>query len=435
MNIIKGFVTINQFVNNTPGQISTLGELSTWSRTYSREKGEYQDTDVPGFKLTTFKSVTGNDVPTSVSAPLAKQILSVVQDCLTYATGHIRPYDPIDFKNNILTNFFNKVGNLHIGEFVDNGSIALPEWISWTSMDNNGTLVRIWLADLAFQDQYDETTIIVVPPMENIDHFFNAYNIALTELNSRTSAQLADKIQLLKGDSPETYLRLLDFNFINVLDNQQKNPCTWGAIVYGKTGDNIDSIKDAMIDYVLGNSIHNKAEWEVILPDLFKRTEFIMLPRWDKVSIPNLTTAANLYSSMVDPLESLNFAKATVNFYDQAYVESNCYAFPFDYKAISILSVNGITNSAANRTLSGIFPDYIPVNTSSPDFSRMSIKTREWMLYLQELIINAETVTPFTSVPLNMRKQYKGGKLFVSGMYDNVNYLVAARFNDIYQVT
>jgi hypothetical protein len=435
MNIVKGFVTINQFVNNTPGLISPLGELSTWSRTYSKEKGEYQNPDVPGFKLTTFKSITGNDVETPVTTNLAKQILEVVNDCVIYATSHIRPYNSIDFKNNILTNFYLKVTDLHIGDFVDNGTIALPEWVSWTSADNAGTLVRVWLADLAFQDQYDESTIVVVPPMENIDHFFNAYNIALTELNARTSSQLTDKIQLLKNGHPETYIRLMDFNFINRLDSAQINPSTWGAIIYGKIGDNIDNIKDAMIEYVLSHSVHSKAEWEAILPDLFKRTEFIMMPRWDKVSIPNLTIAANLYSSMLDPRECINFAKAVVDFYDQVYVENNTIIFPFDYKAISLVSVNGITNSGNNRTLNGLFPDYIPVNTSSPDFSRMSLKTRDWMLYLQELLIAAETVTPFTSVPLNVRKQYKGGKLFVSGMYDNVNYLVAARFNDIYQVT
>jgi hypothetical protein len=431
--IVKGFVTINAYVNNNPGVVSPLGELSTWSRTYSKEKGEYQSVDFPDLKLTTFivaDSLTG--VPAVLAAPVAQQILQIVTSCQSYATSHIRPYDSVDFKNTILTNFFGLIGDLQLGEFRDNGSLALPDWISWISTSNGNVNVKIWLSDPAFQDQFDDFKIEVIPPVAIVDNLFNAYNIALTEVNARTSAQLSDKIQQIKGSNPETYLRLLDFNFINSLNTAQSNKTTWGVIIYGKTGDNIDSIKDAIVEYVLANSARPKVEWEVILPDVFKRTEFILLPRWDLISIENLGANSNLYSSALSPTEALNFAKTAINFYTPAFIDANTTVFPFDYKAISIIAVNGNTNVAGSTRLFDIFPDYIPVPSTSPDFNRMQLKTRDWMILLGQLLILAETATEFTSVPLYARKQRRNGILYISGMFDNVNYLVAAKSNPIF---
>jgi hypothetical protein len=430
--IVKGFVTINSFVNNTPGQVSALGELSAWSRTYSKEKGEYQQDDIPGYRLTTFKvvdNVTG--VQQVLGTPIAREAIQVVASCIQYATTHIRPYDSIDFKNTLLTNFFQKVTDLHMGDFRDNGSIALPEWLSWTSAENNNAVIKIWLSDPAFQDQYDEYEIVVIPPINTVDNLFNAYNLALTEINSRTSAQMSDKIETVKGVNPETYLRLLDFNFVNRINTTQVNKTTWAVLVYGKVGDNIDSIKDAIVEYVLTNSTHTKSEWEVILPDIFKRTEFVLLPRWDKISIPNLGNLSSLYSSAVSPLEAIAYAKRAINFYSTTFIDSNITIFPYDYKALAIVAVNGNTNIEGSETLFGLFPDYIPVPSTSADFNRMQVKTRNWLIFLEQLLIIAETATQFTSVPLFARKQYRNNLLYISGMYDNVNYLIAAKSNTI----
>lgn len=430
--IVKGFVTVNSLVNNIPGQVSALGELSAWSRTYSKEKGDYHQDDIPGYRLTTFKvldSVSG--VQQTLGGAVAREILQVAASCFTYSSSHIRPFDPIDFKNTLLTNFFQVVTDLQVGDFRDNGTTALPEWLSWKSAGNNNAEIKIWLSDPAFQDQYDEYEIIVIPPVEPVDTLFNAYNLALTEVNARTSTQLSDRIQHVKGINPETYLRLMDFNFLNRNDTAQSNKTTWATLIYGKVGDNPDNNKDAIVEYVLANSTHTKAEWEVILPSIFKRTEFVLLPRWDKISIPNLGNLSSLYSSAINPVEAIAYAKRAINFYTPTFIDNNVTIFPFDYKAVSIVAVNGSTNIAGSEDLFGIYPDYIPVPSTTPDFNRMQVKTRDWMIFLEQLLIVAETATEFTAVPLFARKQNRNNVLYISGMFDNVNYLVAAKSNVI----
>jgi hypothetical protein len=341
----------------------------------------------------------------------------------------VRPYDPIDFKNTIMATFFGQIGNLEFGDFLDNGSIAFPEWLTWESTAQGGNRVKIWTADAAFQTQYDDYEIVVVPPIPDLDHFFYAYGTVVSELDAVPLPEFMERIQNSKGNDPETYLRVQQYNFVNVLNTAQKHPTNWGVLIYGQQGDNIDNIKDAIVAYVLANSSHSQSEWEQRIPDLFKRTEFTMLPRWDLVSVPNQSVHSVLYGSMVDPREAIEFAKQAITYYQDAFVEANCTVMPYDYKALMIVAVNGDTNVPEAARLPELFPDYVPVPSTSQDFNRMTERTRNWVLFLQALLVAAETATLYSSVPQNLRKQQRDGVLYVSSMFENINYLVAARSN------
>ena len=369
MLFLKGFVTISEYVNNEPGKTSLLGELSTLSRTYSREKGEYSDISKPGYRLVTFRCNDENNVKITVPKALTEQILSLVIDCIVYAKSHIRPYDSDDFKNTILTTYYQKISDIQFGQMIDNGTLALPEWISWTSLETPDSVVKIWLSDNSFQEQYDDTEIIVIPPIDTVDNFFHQYNLAMNEVRDVTSNMLSDKINVAKDGNPETFIRLLDFDYHNVLSVDQKNKTTWSVIIYGKAGDNIDSIKDAIVEYILANSVRSRDQWEIIFPDIFKRTEFVILPRWNKVSIENLTNLSSLYSSIVDPSESIDFAKNAISFYPQDFIGQNVTVLPYDYKAVSLVVVNGMGNVEESNNLYKVIPDYIPVPSTSSDFN------------------------------------------------------------------
>lgn len=433
MNNIKGFVTIDAYINNTPGVTSPIGELSTWSRTYSKEKGEYQDTNVSGYKLVTFKAednTTHN--PVALLPAQVTEILLAIQVCVNYATTHIRPYDPTDFKNTLLAAFYQTASNLQFGNFVDNGTIALPEWISYTSIKNDNSYVKVWLSDAAFQNQYDEYSIEVIEPLDNPDDLFGLYSVATATLATRNVSYLGDAIQAAKIDNPETYLRILSFDYINILDTTQKTPTSWAVLIYGKVGDNVDAIKDAITQKVLAASKHSTPEWEAILPDLFKRTEFTLLPRWDKIAVPNLTTLASLYSALSDPAECISFATNVLTQFTPAFVSANLTVFPYNYKELMVLAVSGDTNVTGSQKLQELFPDYMPLATTSTDFNRMQLNTKNWILFLENLLIAAETADNYSSIPVNLRKQVKYGVLYISGVFENVNYLVAARSNAFY---
>lgn len=433
MRVIQGFVEIASLVNNNVNQVAPLGELSSFSMTYAKDKTVWGNALYPDYSLTCFKAfddATSTVIP--VEADDLSRMFKVLQLAIQYASSHTQPYIAQDFRNTVIAEVSDSVTNLQFGKFKSNGNIALPEWISFRSIDN-GSFYRYWLADSAFGDQYDDYVIEVIPPIENIDKFFMPFAQVVEELAKQTLVSLTQLIEEKKGPFPETYLRFNEYVFKNINNPNQSVKTEWTLIVYGKAGSDIDKMKDAVIDYVMSHTHYTREQWEHMFPELFKRTEFVLVPRWDKLAIEDMQELSGLYASIMDPAESVTFAKNAVTFYSPAFVESNVSIFPFDYKAITILSINGMNNSDYASNLRDIFPDYLPINSNSLDHSRMSPVTRAWVVLLEGVLMIAESADEYTSLPYHVRRTYKDGKMFFSFVYQNVNYLVMAKMNEVYK--
>lgn len=433
---IKGFMSIAQLVQNAPGKDATLGELSDWSETYVKEKGYYSLAAFPGYDLTVFKAQnTVSGARFELTNSQVTQAIELVRELQTYATTHPRPYDVSDFRNVVAARFYNRIEALELAPIVDNGIYGLPEWVSWVSVEHGGVYVKLWLSDRAFRSQYDESIIESIMPLANMDDFFAFFNQVKTKLNARPSSWKNTVIEATRGDYPETYTRFYSFNFVNVYNPTDVWPVEFPALVYGEAGDNIDAIKDAIVEKILSQTKHTRQEWEQLFPDLFKRTEFVFFPQWSRIAIPNLSDRAALFSPILKPADALAFAKANTPFYAPAHVNENIYTLPLLYKSLAAIVVGGETNIDGKKTLYQVIPDYIVVNTASADFSRMDVKTQEWISMINEMLMYAETLTAFSDTPKRYRKITRNNILFLSGVYDNVNFLVAAKSNSIYSNT
>ena len=434
MKIIKGFVIIEQYISNIVGTVAPLGEISTWSSTFAKDKGYYVDSVRTGYTLVTFKnndSVSGAALPVTNSQTV--ELFNLVQSMIAYSTARIRPHVVNDFRTSIQNEYTGVADTLIFGPLVDNGTVQLPEWFSYKSIPHGMAEIKIWLSDAAFRSQYEDYELTIVPPILPLNSLFGLYATITATLSSRTDSTMVDQLQEAKNGQPETYSRVFTFNLVNQFNPVEVYPVNWGVLVYGQAGDNIDIIKDTIVDYVLANSTHSRANWEALMPDLFKRTEFVMVPRWDQVSVANLSSASELYSSMLNPIECVTFFKTNITFYNETHINSYIKIFPYDYKAITVMAVSGPSNAPAKLDLVNIFPDYVPVSSMTLDFGRMEIMTRDWVVMMEKLLIAAETVTLYSSVPIGVRRIIKGGVLFVSGVYDNINYLVACKANTFYQ--
>lgn len=433
MAMLKGFINIANYVSNVPNVVAPLGEISTWSMTYSRERGEYVDTEVPGYKLISFRHVNTDNEEIEVSRPLSSHVLEVARDIVAYATNNLRPFDKQDYVNSLLVTHHLKATEFQLGDIVEGVGIGLPEWASWMDQSTQpATYTKVWFSDEAFREQYDEYHITVIPPIEPIDGLFSHFNLVSEKLGEVTMQEFGIRIQDAKVCHPETYIRMADFDLINRLNPSQTLVTTWGVLVYGKQGDYVDAIKDAIVDFVMDNTERDRDEWEVILPDIFKRTEFIVLPRWDKTAIEDMTRTAGLYGNFINPLETIAFCKEHIDFYQNSHIEANINIIPFDYRTLMLAIVNGSNNIVGAERLDEMFSDYIPVPSTNPDFGRMREHTREWVLFLDRLLQSAEVATEYMSVGKGIRRRVRGGVLFVTAMYENVNYMVAAKSNVFY---
>lgn len=430
---VKGFVTINSLVRNDKAQTAILGELSSISRTYSREIGEYTSRVYQGYELLTFSAV---NVDSSEHAVLLDNdvdfCIGVIRSIHTYAANNIRPYDTTNFMIAVRGEHIATLNNLDFGDYVDNGQFALPEWVEFSN-SITGSVFRIWLADSAFQQQYDLFAIEVVPFLQNIDDFFQPYGSVTAAIDGSSIKEFMEKIYVKRNKNPETILHILDFEFTNVNNSVQKKKVSWGVLIYGIAGDNIDSIKDAIVEFIRSNSQRPIEDWEVIFPDIFKRTEFCIYPRWDKVAIPNLTRMSEIYSSIVNYNELASFSTLAAKHYKSSHVLAHIEVLPHVHKSVSLVAVSGETNEVAVSKLADMYPDYIPLTTTALDYGRMTENTRKWSEFLFNLIKVAESMTRYSTIPANMRRLNKLDNLYISAVYNDVNYLVSAKSNEIYQ--
>ena len=429
MRILKGFMLIQTLLSNAPGVVSPIGELSTWSSTYTKEKGEYVNAAEPNFRLVTAKNVTTPIGESLLDVETAYHTIAFIKSLYTYCSTRSRPYDVDDMRLTVQNEYPDLVTGVACGPLVDGGTLSLPEWISWNYSGSGGASIKIWLADQAFQAQFDEYEIVVIPPLTDIDVLFGTYTNIKIALEYRTTEMMFNQIQDAKAGHPETYLRSLRIDYVPPNVNQAALRADWSVLIYGQAGDNVDAISEAIVNYILSHSTHPRSQWETILPSLFRKLEFVVMPRWDKYAIEDRAIQSGIYSSMNSPKEVSIYLKNKIDFYSDAHIEDNTTVLPYPYKGLSLCIVNGVSNAESNRTIATLFPDYIPVLTSSLDFNRMADDTQEWSKMIEALLLVAETATTTSSVANGMRKTTRDGKLYISKVFNNINYLVYAKSN------
>ena len=95
--------------------------------------------------------------------------------------------------------------NFDCGNVETDSTRWLPEWVSWKStLDNGDNTIIVWLKDDSFQNQYDDYEIIVVPPVDNLDNFFNSVTQVSQMISALTYDSMIARVQAAKSKQPET---------------------------------------------------------------------------------------------------------------------------------------------------------------------------------------------------------------------------------------
>lgn len=432
-----GFLTKTGFIKNPDNEISTFFELSPLALTYSRNRQEHQHPSYPGDILHTFYNKQDGSTESVVpSSDIVAEIMAVVNATYVYFQDNPGTGTVEGLTHYINSLYPDNILSFMAGEIASSQTLQMSGWVSWVSVQNNDAAIRVWMNNEAFENQYPSHEIVVIQPLEavslNKEYFQNQYSRVITEIGKVTITRFSEIVEEARNEVPPTFTRYLEFGFTNKENNQQSTSTTWGILIYGRDGDNIDSIKDAIADLLLANSAYSQAQWELVFPEIFRRTEFLIFPRWDKVSISNTNELSSLYSSILGASETANFVKTNYPGVTPSDFTNRVEIIPFDYKGVSCGVAPGLTNDSDRDQLYELFQDYLPMPTTSPDFARMSIETRTWALGIVNGLITAETATEYSGIANPYRKTYRQGKLFISFHYKNVNYLIAARSNLFY---
>jgi hypothetical protein len=208
-------------------------------------------------------------------------------------------------------------------------------------------------------------------------------------------------------------------------------------LIHGRRGDSPVAMRAAILQHITSASTYSSSAWLTIFPSLSQQNEFLFVPMWHKVAIPNLGMSSAIYRSNISMLEIMNFIKSNFLIYtytNTTLVDSHLHVTTFPFKNITCGVFDGDKNETTKAFLPGVYPDYISVNTASSDFMRMSVSTRDWVEVMNLLLIHAESYNSSSALPLDIRMVIRSNKTFLSKEHNGALFLVAVKNNLAYGV-
>lgn len=427
MLILKGFAPNTTLVDNAFGQTNAVGELSSTALTYSTEKGYYANRDIAEHIVIVAFACRDGDDPVELDPDLRDQVLEVINSTYQYAFDNQTVHLNIqDYTSHLYATHNTAISDLTFGLIVDDGRVWLPSRVSFSVRNFPENKIDIWLADNEFRNQYPLTEIKVIAPFENLNDFFAVGSVVEENLKAISPTVIAQRMQDVRAEAPETYMRIDMFDYHDPNNSTRIVPSPWGVLVYGITGNTIDAIKEALIDYILSNSNRTRDEWAEILPDIFKKHEFVICPAWTKYAIPNKVTQAGIYSPFISAGEVISLNRLYNPDYGIGHVQEHAITSGFPYRSLAVVSIGHIENRNDNYKLSDYFPDWINTNTNQ-DFNRMTERTRAWALKLSEAVSHAEDFATYDNIPNGFMKVIRNDRLFLTFSFEGINYLVLCK--------
>jgi hypothetical protein len=216
MKVIQGFIVVPHLINNSAGTIAPIGELSTYSRTFTKEKGEYRHGDYPEYQLVTFTSTDADTAQlVTLNTAEVEEIFRTVRAMFAYANNTPRPFQLQDFQQEMEAQLGGDLLNLVLGPLVEGPTTYFPQFASFISRANTSNEVKIWFSNAAFETQYTGYEIVVIPPIEPVADMFAPFAEVKTRIENLSMTVLGDRMQEAKLSHPETVSRLVSVKLVN----------------------------------------------------------------------------------------------------------------------------------------------------------------------------------------------------------------------------
>lgn len=432
---IKGFYRQSRIADNNAGVVATFGELSRQSSTYSVEDRNYKFQEYPNTELVTMQVVNDLSQPAVITDTLGKKITAVGEWLYQqHVVGSIPANNQIDqFYASIRTEFA-ELNWISIGNLVRSAQNGyyMPTHVEFTVVDSGNTYnVKIWLADINFQNEYEPYTTHIIPPVDSVDQFINNTATMMGLLAANTPARVMGKYNVIRGKNPETRFDTFNLTWHDPNDSSSTIETSWAYIAYGAQGSSIDNIKIAIRDYLTANG--PTTNWENIFPSLYQENDFTIIPLWDKIAVPQTQLDQNLYGSYTkikdlyamvkSKVPSTYGSTAAINTHVTNFVE----LFGTFYRGMIFAAVGNPNNIDSIKSLSMLYPDYSMVGVSDPDFERMEEDTRDFCELLNSALEKARIYRSSDSVPTGFYRLARDNRIYLAFIHKGFQYFILTR--------
>ena len=433
---IKGFMAIPQLSNNTFKKISKFGEISALAYTYASEHQTHAKPDAfPDVEAHLFKMVSPMGEIIVPPPAIVDQMLAVGQWVFNQYINGLIPSNPNkDAFIETLSAEFTSVREVYIGEILvgDQPNQLMPDYVVFYANDANKEYrIKLWFSNQAFEAQYDEFEVFVIPPVDVIDGLNNTLSNVQNQILSRNQASIINRINEIQKRNPYTTLESFEILWHDPKNATITLPTVWTLVIYGRAGGDTNVIKDKIRQYIAGHS--GFENWNLIYPDLYAENEFVIMPLWRTMAVPENTYDAGLYRSTT-PIGVLTGAAKTALplGYSQSgsiatQMNKNLEVLSVAYRGMLALCIGNANNSNEVCRLSELYPDYMSISASSPDFGRLSLDTQAFCLKLNDAIEKARLFMPNDNLPLGFNKFISGEQLYLTFTLKGFNFLVQTK--------
>lgn len=428
----KSFCNVFAFASNEPGVNSPIGEITTYAQTFTKELGNYSHSTIKGYELLNFIS-EADGVKQSMPQTNVDQAIALVEHVvrLTLGTSGELYYDEVLLQLKTKAESLN-ADTVEMGAMVSANGRWVPQWISWSDAGStDANIHKVWLSLEAFKNQFTDNEIVVVPPFDDVDYFFNPGSLVESRVKAITPTQMMERADAARAGKPDTLTRTDPYEYRDPANTARKFDVYWTVLIYGPAGNDPDVIREKLVDFILSRSTHTRDEWAVIFPDIFKRTEFVFAPFWSNYAAEQRVFDHGVYSPIIDYINPVDWLIENAVGYPADHIRSVAQVMGFPYRSMQMAVVGHIENRDGKTRVTDFYPDFINVGTESTDFGRMTPATQEWAKLMMTLVGQAENVDVSTDLPKGTYRVTRGNKLYVARSFNRVLLLILAKSNTI----
>lgn len=430
MAILKGFASVPSLSDNNALAISPIGELSNKVLTYSKDRKIYSGIDTNTDTMI-FSTKDNAGLPVTITDTLGNSVASVSEFIINYSLDNPGNYVKNTLTGIISDNFAADFDNFILGDFINKGTVYTPRWVSFTSI-GNGNEIKIWFSGADFASQYDEYEIIVIPRIANVAAMASVTTVAdLTALIAAGDDNyIIDAISVATSQHTPTAIERHTFQWVSPVNPANTKGISFAYVIYGN-GFDLSKIKLATINLLISTTGGVDTAWRVVFPSLFGDNNYVVVPHWDKFSIPNASPNSAFYSPVTKEGDNVEYGSLAYGVLNSSYLVSYARTTNSTYRGLVFTIYPEEDNVAGPVPFEVSYTDYFSVSSQSPDFSRLQGRTQDLIRVLDKLIMSAEILTNSSLLEIGVSRETIGGKLFAVANTSDGNSFKMISKNDV----
>ncbi len=453
--LFKGFLVNEALVSTVPGNINQFGQLSDYSRTFSTTKSSFTNEAVDiNIRYESFYAVNSlNNTNVPLPATAIAHVLAVGAWIYNRVSASSIVNEAAPFTN-FITQFIGQfsTGNLSISNVIvdslvqstQNSGQYCPDYIQWNATDSSNSnsvyTFKVWFIDNAFQSQYDQFQIVVIPPFTPVDNFNSTQAAVNLRLSTQSISNNITAISAAIGNNPPTTITTQTYIWLEPStsggNGNVSSPTVWTFVVYGPLGLHPSNLAAAVVAYLEtpANTALSTSQWQAMFPSVFQAINYFIIPLWNKIveagPMPLFSPVSNYGTTMANVLASLPTSIFSTTSAPQTFFNQYLYGTTTVWQDLFLWIIGAPTNSNNDYDFHLKFPDYLNISITDPNAAKMSPITIGFIQFLESLLTTALTLslaTPLSAIPSGLQSTVINGLLYAEGSYNGINYLAITK--------